>query len=219
MLVEKVAGAIVMLALFLGFAWYQRRRAARAFRREAHCVVCDGTDLVLLAPAVYRCKACGHEGGEGRAARAREQRNAALRGMDPAERRESARRDLLEARTLLLSGLGDLEHTQASFADALASNREHVGSPEQGDALASGSRQLLEARAKARDAEAKLGLSFGAAASADLGDRADVLQAALFGVNTPAREGRAMLAEGHAMLEAVEAALASQWPRERGRNA
>jgi hypothetical protein len=206
MLVERVIGALVMLALFLGFAWLHRRRAARAFRSEAHCVVCDGTDLEVLAPAVYRCNACGHEGGEGRVARAREQRSASFGGMDPAERRKSGRRDLLEARTLLLSGLGDLERTQAPIGDSLFEDRRRVGSSDLGHALASGGGQLLEARAKARDAEAKLGISLGVASTADLGDQADP-QAALFDEHAPTREGRAMLREGHAMLRAIEAAI------------
>jgi hypothetical protein len=205
---EELIGLLVMPTLFVVFGWLYRRRAARAFRAEAHCVACDGTDLEVLAPDVYACKACGYEGGEGRGAHVRERRNASFRRMDPVQRRKTGRRDLREARTLLLSGLGDLERAQSLVGDSLFEDKRAVGSSERGSVLALGTGQLLEAREKVRDAEAKLGISLGVAATANLGDHSDP-KAMLFDNRSPQEEAREMLRVGEAMLRAVEAAFES----------
>lgn len=179
---DEAIGAVAMGVLFVVFGWLHRRRVARAFRAEAHCVACDATDLELLAPEVYRCNACGHEGGDGEAAHARARREASFRAMDPVERRKSGRRDLREVRRLLSSALGELERARG-LGDSLFEDTRRTGSSELGSVMATATGLLLEAREKARDAQVKLGTSLGAAATADLGDGADPARAAFSSVS------------------------------------
>ena len=165
------------------------------------CVACDARNVTLLAPMVYRCNVCGHEGGDGWAARERARRDAAYHAWSPARRRKSAKRDLLEARTLIIAGLGDIERAKSEpagsseGAEALLSERDR--------SKASGTGLLLEAQGKARDAQAKLDVSLGAAADARL-DEADSCEE--------------LLVRGRAMLRAIEAVRRSASGRSRDRS-
>lgn len=131
--------------------------------------------MLVIAPAAYRCRVCGYEGGDGWGAYREQQRHAKFMAMDPEARRASARDDLLEARRLLTSGIGDIEHARTlSGLDMIGltamSHGEVDGEgAEKHDALTAGVGLILEARGRARDAEMKLGTSLGPAATAEGG--------------------------------------------------
>jgi len=83
--------------------------ASRAHISDESCVACDSADVTSLGPGAYRCNACGYEGGSGLAAMQEQNRLAQFDQMSPDERRESAQKDLLEARTVLTSCIGSLD--------------------------------------------------------------------------------------------------------------
>ncbi len=92
-------------------------RAAGEASTGSVCVACDSKDVTELASEAYRCNMCGHEGGDGYAAYQRGLRNASFERLTPEEREEGARKDLLEARRLLISAAGDLH--RASIASGI----------------------------------------------------------------------------------------------------
>jgi hypothetical protein len=172
------------------------------------CVACNSRNVTPLAPLVYRCNACGHEGGDGWATWQRARRDAAFQAWSPAKRRKSAKRDLVEARTLILAGLGDLEragnepevHGIRIRAGATSdfSNTSRVLAEaerlEHEQAKTSGLGRLLEAQARVRDAEAKLGTPLGDVVGTSLDENA---------------HSGTLLADGTALLVAIEAELRS----------
>ncbi|MCA9712503.1 MAG: hypothetical protein KDK70_42130 [Myxococcales bacterium] len=146
------------MRLILLIRWLRHRRYLRLLRDTSRCAACQGDALTMLAPDVYRCDACGYEGGEGRGARARARREASLQAMDHRQRRESALGDLREARMLASSGMAELRRARAMIGEALFDDRR-VGSTARDHARASGTGQLLQARGKLRDAAVELGLT------------------------------------------------------------
>ena len=96
---------------------FRMNRATKESSTGDSCVACEGTDVELLAPQTYRCNACGHEGGDGWSAYNTTLRHASFARMSVSDRRDSAREDLLEARLLLSSGIGDLDrsHTEGTL--------------------------------------------------------------------------------------------------------
>jgi hypothetical protein len=207
--------------------WTRQRRYLRSLRDSSRCVACNADDLAMLAPAVYRCNACGYEGGEGRAARARALREASFRSMDPQERRESARRDLDGARMLASSGIGDLLRANAMVGEVLFDDHR-VGSTARDHAKASGTGQLLQARSKLRDAATKLGLTIRRPGVAELPYRSTPEPAVLDATDDELRELAAVVrrvtedddaelgpTHGRAMLAAISrlAAAAGDSPR------
>lgn len=149
---------------------FKMDNAMREVSDGQQCVACDSPNTTLVGPAAYRCQDCGYEGGDGWAALARQKREAGFAQMSPEQRRESAKRDLIEARTLLLSGVGELERAASlsrmdmvglsPYAHAEVAGEGH----EKHAAMTSGVGLLLEAKQLAQDAQAKLGISLGAAA-------------------------------------------------------
>jgi hypothetical protein len=168
------------------------------------CIACNSNQVTLLAPMVYRCNACGHEGGDGIAAREEARRAAAVQRHDVALRRKSARRNLREARTLVSSALGTLER-EMSFVVP--------GTDDSATLL------LVEAKRKVQDAELELGVSLGVAATAEVEgiDLETYLVEATFDDDrkTHRRVAHAF-AQGKVMLAAIELALRRHYPR-RGR--
>lgn len=171
------------------------------------CVACNSRNVTLLAPMVYRCNACGHEGGDSWAARERARRNTTFQAWNPIKRRKSARRDLMEARTLILAGLGDLERAGSYAGSELSDlelrvsyatwNAHRLSVTEQWEheqVKTSALGRLLEAQGKARDAQAKLGASLGDPVDASFDETAHPSE---------------LLAQGNALLGAVEAELRS----------
>lgn len=138
------------------------RRALRAPQRLDRCVACDGADVEPIAEGAYRCRTCGHEGGDGLAAYRRALRHAAFAAMPADARRASAGRDLLAARTLVLSALGDLhEARRLANLDLLDLGSNTYGGVdgeghEKQRAITASVGLLLEAREHADDAAFKL---------------------------------------------------------------
>lgn len=202
---------------------WQGMKMNRAMREDSpgdRCTACDGTKVVLIAPQAYRCNACGFEGGDGWAAYKEQQRHAKFAAMDPAARRASARDDLHEARRLLTSGIGDIEHARdLSGLDMIGlSNIEMDGEGNAKQAaITAGVGLLLEARNRARDAQAKLGVSLGTAATADGGGTSGL--AASFDLHfdnifTDLKVHRDIgrtLNQARGMLQAVDHVLAEQF--------
>ncbi len=67
------------------------------------CVACGSDDLELLAPRVYRCRACGYEGGENRGAWERTRNQAAWAARPWSERLAAARSGVQDTRRQLLA--------------------------------------------------------------------------------------------------------------------
>src|SRR5690606_35857273 len=133
-------------------------QAMRESSTGESCIACNAKNVKLIAPAAYQCNACGYEGGDGWAAYKQAKREASFKQMSPAERRESAKQDLLEARTLLLSGIGDIERAKSlSYFDMVGITPETQldvdgEGHEKHWALTAGIGLLLEAKQRAMDA-------------------------------------------------------------------
>ena len=67
------------------------------------CVACGSDDLGLLAPRVYRCRACGYEGGENRVAWERTRSQAAWGARPWSERLAAARSGVQDTLRQLLA--------------------------------------------------------------------------------------------------------------------
>ncbi len=154
-LTELLIFLVVLPVIWLVQHFYPPKQRAIEQAKD-QCVACRSRDLTALADRVYRCNACGYEGGEGRALVERALREASFLEMAPARRLEEARRDLLEARSLALGGVGDLERANG-FGDEVFNAESST--PSHDTARASGTGRLLEARSKIRNAAAKLGLA------------------------------------------------------------
>lgn len=102
------------IAASLIYGIHRMQKAARAEIRDDSCVACDGTDLTPLGPGAYRCNACGYEGGSGLQKMKDDQRRAQIDALSPQARRDSARRDLIEARDYLKAA-------QSTFVSARSS--------------------------------------------------------------------------------------------------
>ena len=98
------------------------------------CVVCESADLEALAPDAYRCRACGHEGGDGYAAWQDVQTRARYDDWTVAQLREHAEAQLNEVRSTLVgapalhepTGLatGTIGTVQVSFGGDFAQEDE-----------------------------------------------------------------------------------------------
>ncbi|MBW2276195.1 MAG: hypothetical protein JRF63_01815 [Deltaproteobacteria bacterium] len=143
--------------------WLLGRKLAKAAAEGSsgeRCIACDSTDVTMLAPAAYCCNECDHEGGDGYAAYKRAKRNASFEAMPTADRRTGARDDLIEARRLLVSAIGDL--TRAAHASGfdmagMGGGLGEGGGGEKQSAFISATGLLHEARNVIDDAKAKLG--------------------------------------------------------------
>ena len=154
---------------------FAMNRAMKEPSEGDQCVACEGRNVTLLGPAAYRCNDCGYEGGDGWAARAQAERAAAIRQMPVERRHASARQHLLEARRLLLAGVGEIERARSlSRLDIVGLSPMSYGEVmgeghEKQDALTSGVGLLLEAKQLVQTAEVELGISLGEAARAEGG--------------------------------------------------
>lgn len=143
--------------------WLLGRKLAKAGSEASGgevCVACDSKNVTLLAPKAYCCNDCGHEGGDGYGAFKRAQRNASFAAMSEADRRTGARDDLLEARRVLTSAIGDLGRAAAASGFDMAGmggNFGEGGGGEKQSAFTSATGLLHEARNLIEDAKAKLG--------------------------------------------------------------
>ena len=144
--------------------WLLGRKLAKAGAEASGgevCIACDSKNVTVLAPAAYCCNECGHEGGDGYAAYKRAQRNASFAAMSEADRRTGARADLLEARRVLTSAIGDLGRaaTASGFDMAgMGGTFGEGGGGEKQSAFTSATGLLHEARNLIDDAKAKLGI-------------------------------------------------------------
>jgi ribosomal protein L37AE/L43A len=140
------------------------RRSMDEPARDDACVACGNRSVQVVAPAVYRCGQCGYEGGSGLAARRTQQRREQIAGMSPEQRRMSAAQDLLEARTLLTSCLGDIASASSlAVMDLVNISSDPAGEGvEKSQQLTAAIGLVLEARAKVADAELKLASNIGA---------------------------------------------------------
>lgn len=124
------------------------------------CVACNSPMVDRLAPGAYRCGSCGHEGGEGWAAHREAQLRAEIEAMSPAARRAAALAHLEEARTLLVSCLGDIAGSRGSAVRGawnIASDARQAGEEETMQRLVSAVGVVLEAFALVRRAQLELG--------------------------------------------------------------
>jgi len=143
--------------------WYRSwrlRRASNADISDDVCISCESADITSLAPNVYVCNACGYEGGSGHATLRKQQRLAQFDALSPEQRRESAAADLLQARHLLLSGIGYFDST-ASFSrmDIIGFDDVDLGAGEGSEKLSDfvqGAKLLQEAQTLLEDATYKL---------------------------------------------------------------
>lgn len=65
------------------------------------CLVCESTQLEWLATEAYRCRACGHEGGDGLPAHAKAEAIRKIHALAPEARRALAERALRQAGNIL----------------------------------------------------------------------------------------------------------------------
>ena len=130
-----VAGLVIWRVVAMG-------RASRAPISNEECVACGSRDVTSLGPAVYRCGACGYEGGSGVAASLAERERAEIEAMGPEARRAGAIADLEEALAGLASVEDDLARPAPSVADVERARAE-----------------LLKATETLRRAGSKLGLA------------------------------------------------------------
>jgi ribosomal protein L37AE/L43A len=124
------------------------------------CVACNSPMVDRLAPGAYRCSSCGHEGGEGWAAHREAQLRAEIAAMPPAARRAAALAHLEEARTLLVSCLGDIASSRGSAVrDAwnVGVDDGRAGEEETMQRLVSAIGVVLEAFGLVRRAQLELG--------------------------------------------------------------
>jgi hypothetical protein len=206
-LVVSALGAM-LLTLAIGVVFPGRLRARLdAPNTGDSCIACSSRDVTSLAPMVYRCRACGHEGGDGWAAWREAQRNASFEAWSPARRRRSAARDLVQARTLLVAGLGDLERasheTMSTVSDVLTWERSETWAATKGAGLG----RLLEAQGWIRDAVAKLGTPLGDGVEAAIHEEADCAELIA--------RGQALLADAKAGLEALRRSTGAEAPARR----
>jgi len=142
--------------------WLLGRKLAKAGAEASGgevCIACDSKNVTVLGPQAYSCNECGHEGGDGYAAYKRAQRNASFQAMSEADRRTGARDDLLEARRVLTSAIGDLGRAAAASGFDMAGmggGFGEGGGGEKQSAFTSATGLLHEARNLIDDAKAKL---------------------------------------------------------------
>jgi ribosomal protein L37AE/L43A len=136
--------------------------ASKADIPDDQCVACDSKDVTVNAPGVYRCNACGYEGGSGQAAAQQAARQAGFDALSDDERRASALVDLREAVTLLESAIVGFDGTSRASAFDIAgmgsmgyAGAGGEGNPKQAEFL-SALRLLGEAKQHVVDAEYKL---------------------------------------------------------------
>jgi hypothetical protein len=65
------------------------------------CLVCNSAELEWLATEVYRCRACGHEGGDGLPAHRKAETVRKILALSAEERRALAERTLVQALDIL----------------------------------------------------------------------------------------------------------------------
>jgi ribosomal protein L37AE/L43A len=80
---------------------FDRLFASRSAKRGPTCLACESTDLESLATDAYRCRACGHEGGDGFPAYAEVERMTKILALAPEARQALAERTLVQARNIL----------------------------------------------------------------------------------------------------------------------
>ena len=96
------------------------------------CVSCASTEIETLFEGVYRCTACGYEGGPGYAAYLAERRREKLASLDGPARREAAQKLLADAHLLLLGVKGTLGSARAAgMLDLLGPGSGPFGEVEQ----------------------------------------------------------------------------------------
>ena len=137
------------------------KRAASEGSSGEVCVACDSKDVTVLAPQAYRCNLCGHEGGDGYGQYKKQLRHASFERLSPEERRKGAQTDLMEARRLLLSAIGDLRNALVSSGFDMAGLGGGFGTGEGNEkqsAMTSAMGFMLEAQNRAEDAKAKMKL-------------------------------------------------------------
>jgi len=128
---------VLVVVLFAGawVAWRRHTLAGPAWRRKAvspegACAACGSTDLDVLAPGVYRCRACGYEGGENRGVMEAAEQRLAWEGRPWPERLAAARAALLDADRLLASVAGEIDdvvsHAHAIVDATPRLDRRHV---------------------------------------------------------------------------------------------
>ena len=78
------------------------------------CVACESEDITVLAEGVYRCNACGYEGGSNFAEYKQQQRRKKVDALEGEARQEHIVDTLKEARTLASSAQGSLSSASAS---------------------------------------------------------------------------------------------------------
>lgn len=169
--------------------------------RAPLCVACGAASVVFVAPQVYRCHACGYEGGEGLAALMRLRRQAKFDALTFAEKAALAARKAREARRLLLGCQGDVDFIYYSNQDREAEEVMHRR-------LTRVTQWILEALDEARDV---------AYLKPQLQGDAERVEALLSWVHEPLSKVRGHsyeqeLIEAHALMERAVVVLATQAP-------
>ncbi len=137
---------------------WRMSRASRGALDHTTCIACESKDVTSLAKEVYHCNACHYEGGDGYAAWSQQQRAAHLNTLPEAQRRERAKKVLLETRHILLGASGDIKRAQRSGFMDIAGIGGTAGMGAEGEGgekyneLMGAARLIMEAQQNVRDA-------------------------------------------------------------------
>jgi len=180
-LVLGVLGAVVFMAIGIFFNWLFTRTELKKhpLPAEGACVACGSTDLDILAPGVYRCRACGYEGGENRGKMETDATRTAWEGRPWPERIAAARADLVDGQRQLAAIESEMEAVRRGGTPGLlggpvfAQNNQYgnfEARDERNNALMTLLGSIQAAAAKVRDAALKVpGLSVPNLADAEWG--------------------------------------------------
>lgn len=108
----------------MGF--FDRLFKSRSAASGPVCLVCDSAELEWLATEAYRCRACGHEGGDGLPAHLQAEAVRKILALPPEARRALAEKGLPQARNML-EGI-HLDSLRVDSVSAAADAILHVGS-------------------------------------------------------------------------------------------
>ena len=154
-----VGGVVVAVVVTTVVRTQRMNEALRSGSSGDQCTACDSRNVQQLAPGTYRCNDCGYEGGDGYAAYKEGERAAKFANLSPEQVHEQARSKLLNARSLLLSGIGDAKHAQQlSNLDLVGVGSQAYGGMagegmEKHNALTAAVGMMLEAQREMKDVQ------------------------------------------------------------------
>ncbi len=115
----KLIGGAVLIGAW-AFRHWRLGQVSQEKISDFVCVACGSADPEVVGPGMYRCAACGYEGGSGWAVHLDAERRKGFDAMDPTARIASARDDLEYAQRLLKGSMGTLDGAkQAATLDLM----------------------------------------------------------------------------------------------------